>query len=391
MSLYKRNAIWWFSIFLDGERVCESTGTSNRRKAETIERQRREELNDRRQRIPQMNLAITFGALTARFIAEGMSTPYSLDRLQHLLPFFADIPVRDINQSLTRKYRQERYAGRESLKPATVNRDLSVLRRVLNWGAEEGIITANPLGKLRLERERRTKRPVMSVREEQLLLTHAPVHLQRIIRCALDTGMRRGEILTQRWEDVDFDNRILHVSHSKTPEGESRVVPLTARLHDMLASFRKSRGIVFTYSPSTRTTPAPENGGGEPADASSGNPIKIVKTTWAASLRRAGLRHFRFHDLRHTANTRLMLAGVLQEIRREIIGHSSQHSRDVNDRYSQIGLAELKDAIAKLEAWLAAQVNQLAPTSATSDAHTHKPQNPKEPPHDGYEDTPQSA
>ena len=53
----------------------------------------------------------------------------------------------------------------------------------------------------------------------------------------------------------------------------------------------------------------------------------------------------RFHDLRHTANTRMMLAGVLQEIRREIIGHSSQRSRDVNDRYTQIELPEKREAI----------------------------------------------
>lgn len=327
-----------------------------------------------------MNPDITFGALAARFIADGMSTPYSVDRLQHLLPFFADLPVREINQSLTRKYRQERYATRKSLKPATINRDLSVLRRVLNWGVEEGIIAMNPLGKLRLERERRTKRPVMSVREELILTAHAPLHLKRIILCALDTGMRRGEILTQRWEDVDFDNRMLHVSHSKTPEGESRVVPLTGRLYDLLKSFRKERGIVFTYAPTT----SPKKSSNAIADEesskdSAGNPIKIVKTAWAASLRRAHLRHFRFHDLRHTANTRLMLAGVLQEIRRELIGHSSQHSRDTNDRYSQIGLAELKDAIAKLELWLAAQANQLAQEEAKSTSPATKEANHDQP------------
>ena len=54
-----------------------------------------------------------------------------------------------------------------------------------------------------------------------------------------------------------------------------------------------------------------------------------------------------------------MLAGVMQEVRREIVGHSSQHSRDVNDRYTQIGLAELKDAIRKLETWLDAQAAHL--------------------------------
>ena len=97
---------------------------------------------------------------------------------------------------------------------------------------------------------------------------------------------------------------------------------------------RRDRGSVFTYD---------------------GDAIKIMKTTWASSLRRAGLRHFRFHDLRHTANTRMMLAGVLQEVRREILGHTSQRSRDVNDRYTQIELPEKREAIRKLEVWLASQ------------------------------------
>jgi len=351
VSLYKRNSTWWFSIYIDGVRHCESTGTSNRRKAEQIERQRREELNDQRHRLPQLNPDITFGALSARFIANGVSTPYSVDRLQHLLAFFTDIPVRDVNQSLARKYRQERYDHNPSLKPATVNRDLSVFRRVLNWGVEEGILSANPPGRLHMERERRVKRPVMSLREERLLLAKAPEHLRRIIRCALDTGMRRGEIFGERWEDVDFDNRIIHVTHSKTPEGEARDIPLTNALYETLLAMRRSQGPVFTYQ---------------------GDAIKIVKTTWASSLRRAGLRHFRFHDLRHTANTRMMLAGVLQEVRREILGHTSRRSRDVNDRYTQIELPEKRDAIRKLEAWLEVQAHALeqeataAPSSASA-------------------------
>jgi integrase len=331
MSLYKRNSMWWYAKYVNGVRHVGSTGTSNRRQAERIAQQVVEDLNIRRHRVPNVNPDVTVGAVSARFIAEGLATPYYLDRLKHVLAFFSETPIRDINQSLVRKYRQERYAVNPNLKPATVNRDLAVLRRLCNWAVEEEIVPANPLGRLRMERERRTKRPVMSVREEKLLMAHAPAHLQRMILCALDTGMRRGEILGQRWEDVDFDNRILHVTRSKTPEGESRIVPLTHRLHALLDSIKKRSGNVFTYDD---------------------NPVKIVKTSWAASLRRAGLRHFRFHDLRHTANSRLMLAGVMQEVRRELVGHSSQHSRDVNDRYTQIGLAELTDAIRKLEAWL---------------------------------------
>lgn len=334
MSLYKRNSVWWYAKYVNGVRHVGSTGTSNRRQAERIAQQIVEDLNNRRHRVPNANPDVTVGAAAARFIAEGLATPYYLDRLKHVLAFFSGVPIRDLNPSLIRKYRQDRHGANASLKPATVNRDLAVLRRLCNWAVEEEIVPASPLGRLRMERERRTKRPVVSVREEKLLMAHAPVHLRRIVLCALDTGMRKGEILSERWEDVDFDNRILHVTRSKTPEGESRIVPLTHRVYEMLLTIRKDRGIVFTYGDS---------------------PVKIVKTSWAGSLRRAGLRHLRFHDLRHTANSRLMLAGVMQEVRRELVGHSSQHSRDVNDRYTQIGLAELTDAIRKLEAWLEKQ------------------------------------
>ncbi len=333
MALFKRGNIWYAYVSIDGARHHKSTGTSNRRQAEAILRQFHDELNERRHRLPNLKPDMTFGELAALFIGSGMGTPYSLDRLNHLLPFFADMPIRDITTSAVRKYRQERHS-QKTIKESTVNRDLSVLRRVIYWGVEESYLAANPLGRLRMERERRTKRPVMSVREEQLLIKASPEHLQRITLCALHTGMRKGEILQQKWDDIDFDNRILHVTHSKTPEGESREIPLTNRLHEILLANRKKHGPVFTYQ---------------------GDAIRIIKTTWASSLRRSGLRHFRFHDLRHTANTRMMLAGVLQEVRREILGHSSQRSRDVNDRYTQIELPEKREAIRKLEVWLESQ------------------------------------
>jgi integrase len=344
MTLFKRGNKWWAYVWIDGVRHNKSTGTSNRRQAELIERQFHDELNVDRHRLPKLNPEMTFGQLVAHFIADGMGRPHSLDRLNHLIPFFSEMPLADINKSAIRKYRQERNK-QKTLTAATVNRDLSVLRRILYWSVEEGYLLSNPLGRLRMERERRTKRPVMSVAEEIKLMAAAPVHLQRIILCALHTGMRRGEILHQLFEDIDFDNRILHVSHSKTPEGEMREIPLTTRLYELLSAHREAHGPVFTFE-----------------DA----PLKNIKTTWGASLRRSGIRHFRFHDLRHTANTRMMLAGVLQEVRREIIGHASQRSRDVNDRYTQIELPEKREAILKLELWFERQMQLLQKEEAKS-------------------------
>jgi integrase len=182
---------------------------------------------------------------------------------------------------------------------------------------------------MKMVRERRTRRQVLSVHEENLLLKAARPHLRAMIIAALDTGMRRGEITSQRWEDIDFSQQLLFVTRSKTPEGESREIPLTKRLRDLLLERRLAKGTVFGYH---------------------GEAIRIIKSSWKTALKNAGIRHLRFHDLRHTFNTRLMEAGVLQEIRMALMGHSSGSS--IHAIYTHIELPTKRKAIAKLEAWL---------------------------------------
>jgi len=340
MTLYKRGNIWWVYVQIDGERHAKSTGTVNRRQAQAIGQAFEEELNLKRHQMPKLNPEMTVDELVALFISEGLAKAYSLERLRHVLPFFGGMKLAEVDKAAVRRYRKERHEAK-NIKVATANRDLSVLRRLLYFGLEEGYIAVNPLARMQMERERRTKRPVLSVREEQILLLAASEHLARIIICALDTGMRRGEILAQQWEDFDFDHRILYVSHSKTPEGEMREIPLTKRLHDLLLPMKQEKGFAFTFRD---------------------EPLKEIKRAWSAALRRSKLRHTRFHDLRHTANTRLTLAGVMQEVRRELMGHTLGKSRDVNDRYTNIQLPEKRDAIRKLEAWYDAQIAELAQT-----------------------------
>jgi integrase len=89
-----------------------------------------------------------------------------------------------------------------------------------------------------------------------------------------------------------------------------------------------------------------------------GRPLHRIKTAWAAAIRRAGIRYYRFHDLRHTFNTRLMEAGVMQEVRKAIMGHSS--GEEVNSIYTHVELPAKREAIRKLEAWVAAQEEQEA-------------------------------
>jgi integrase len=157
--------------------------------------------------------------------------------------------------------------------------------------------------------------------------------LREIIVAALDSGMRRGEILNQRSEHIDLNRCVLSVTHSKTAGGEAREIPLTARLTALLVTIthNKPEGLIFTFK---------------------GRPIQRIKTAWKAAVRRAGIRYFRFHDLRHTFNTRLMEAGVIQDVRMDLMGHSPGGTNSI---YTHVELPAKRKAIRKLEAWVEAE------------------------------------
>ncbi len=335
MTLLKRVNVWWVYLYRDGIRRQFSTRTSNRRQAETIEAKYKEELNNERFQIVKLDPNITLGELAARFMASGSCRPHHIYHLKFLLPFLADTPALRITKSLTEEFRKARHSGKV-IKDATVNRDLSVLRHILYWAVDEQLLAVNPLARLKMARERRTRRQILSVAEEQLLLGTAKDHLSTMTVLALDTGMRRGEITGQRWEDIDFARNLLYVTRSKTPEGESREIPLTSRVTAILSGLRQPEGLVISFR---------------------GKAVKIIKSTWKTALRNAGLRHIRFHDLRHTFNTRLMEAGVMQEVRMALMGHSA--GSKVHATYTHIELPVKREAIGKLEAWKIHEENLL--------------------------------
>lgn len=348
MTLWKRGNVWWSYVWVDGVRHMKSTGTGNRRLAERIDEQHREEANLKRHGVAQPSPNMTFAELAARFLTDGVPKPYHHDRLKVLLPFWGEMPIGRITKNLAREYRRSRHRDK-ILTDTTINRDLEALRNILFWALDEGLLLTNPLSRMRLERERKRKRPVMSVEEEDRLLVVAVPHLRNVIIAALDAGMRRGELLTQRWEDVDFARRLLFVTHSKTPEGESREIPLTDRLFNLLWNMREDEGLIFTFK---------------------GRSIHSIKTAWKTALVRAGIRRFRFHDCRHSFNSRLIDAGVIREIRMALMGHSL--GDDPQATYSHVELPAKREAIRKLETWMADERAKLAEEREGKEGRTTK-------------------
>lgn len=344
MSLWRRpSGIYESHIMMDGVRYRKSTGTANKRLAKAIDRKHEEELLSSRFQIKQYQFdpGLKFTELVARFLGGGSAKAWHKERLKIVLPYFGNHEIGYINKAVISKYRSFRHS-QKTLTETTINRDVECLRHLLYWAVDQGILPTNPLARLRLEKPRRKKRPVMSVADEQRLMLAAAPHLQKIVVCGLDTGMRRGEILSQLWEDVDFSRRVLSVTHSKTAGGEHREIPLTERLYELLCKQPVKQGLVFTFK---------------------GNPITRIKSAWKGAIRRAKLQHYRFKDLRSTFNSRLIEAGVIKDVRKELMGHS--RNEDTNDLYSHIELPTLREAVRKLEEWYMAEMQKLTTKQST--------------------------
>ena len=160
MSLWKRGNVYWSYLFMDGIRYAQSTGTGNRRDAETIEQRFKQDLNLKRHQIVQPAPNMSFGELSARFIAEGTARPWHFERLKILLPYWGDVPIGRIHKAMVADYRRRRHAEKK-ITETTVNRDLEALRHLLFWAVDEGLLIANPLSRLRIVPERRKPRVII--------------------------------------------------------------------------------------------------------------------------------------------------------------------------------------------------------------------------------------
>jgi integrase len=219
---------------------------------------------------------------------------------------------------------------------ATVNRELSKLRRMLNIAQREGWIKQNPFAAgeslISLADERKRER-ILTRDEERKLLDacaghHHREHLRPILICAIDTGMRRGEILSLRWHDVDFEHGLIRICAFNTKTMKERQVSLTARLASELQT-------LWEQSPQDRWQRV-------------FGIVSNVKRSFTAARKSAGLLDVRFHDLRHTHATRLVSLHLpLSEVGR-VLGHTQPNT---TYRYVNANVETARRASAALDAF----------------------------------------
>lgn len=148
---------------------------------------------------------------------------------------------------------------------------------------------------------------------------------------ALNTGLRRGELFGLRWDDVDFTTNVLTIRHTKA--GRTRHVPMNAEVRTILGAL-ESRGRSPYVLPSANSA--------RPRDAHN-----FIRRMFTPALKRARIGDFRWHDLRHTFASRLVMCGVDLRSVQELLGHTDIK---MTLRYSHLSPAHLLAAVERLPA-----------------------------------------
>jgi integrase len=248
--------------------------------------------------------------------------------IEQLEKRFGDILLNNLHTQLIEEYQSERLA--KGNKPATVNRVLAVLRHSITKAVEWEMCKDNILKKVRnakLLPVNNARVRYLTREELKRLIVCCNADLAPMVILAVNTGMRKGELLNLKWQDVDLVNGFLHILESKN--NTRRTLPLNDTAIEAVKSLprRIDGGYVFFNK---RT----------------GSPIKDVKRSFGTALRNAGILDFRFHDLRHCAGSYLAMSGVDLRTIQEILGHKTLA---MTLRYSHLSPLHTKKAVSLLD------------------------------------------
>jgi integrase len=345
---------WWMSLMIDGRQHCESTHTSNKRLAQKILDKRKWEIAEGRFRlIPRISPGLKeWSEQFLETIGHNNTKRVYASCVRMLLQHFGEeVRLSQVTANRIEEYKQNRLTS--GAGPATINRNLAVLRRMLKIAFRRRLIAQNPFDEVEFLSERQRRQPhILAFEEEARLLAVASPMLRTLVVLLVESGARVGEALALMWSDIDLANRSIRIRQSKTLAGR-RLVPLSENCRTELSRWLEMTGPAF--SPYLFFNPR--------------NPdahlLKLPKT-WTKTLKKAKIEYFPIYNLRATFASRLSAAGNSDNLVAGLLGHSTA---SIVHTYAKVLDEYRRDAIKKLEGYR--QDHQPKPDEATPDVVIH--------------------
>ncbi len=313
--IYKRGRLYWIGYKRKGRWIQESTNSEYKDVARAKLRAR--ELRADQEDPDPVSLADFAQEYLEHKIRLGYrSVDRDRDSLGHLLPYFRGTSLHEIRREKIERYIDHRLG--EGAKPGTVQREITFVKALLNRALRWGRIEKNPADKLSVKGSNVRRDRILNPEELDRLLEATSPQGRDVIQLALLTGMRKGEIRGLLERDCDFLREEIHIRESKTG---SRIIPMHPIVREIL--WRKMQGIEDQplFSPA-------------------------FHRAFELAVRRTGLRDLRFHDLRRSAASYLIMSGADPKNVQEILGHKDM--RMTMDVYIRVSKAHVKEAIGRL-------------------------------------------
>ena len=275
-----------------------------------------------------------------------------------LCKHFGDFRIYQINTLSIEQYRKGRkdaqVAGKwdeekkkrieKERSNVSVNRELEVLRHMLNKAVEWGMLDENPFNRFKESvffEEMNDRVRFLDKDEINKLLDVSPPYLANIIRAAIFTGLRKGDLLKMKWEDVDLERGLLSYRENKK-KGKQGTKYLNKDMLDLLMGIPTGKSKYIFNGPLPKKKDDKEYVALPDPD---GKPLKDVKRSFSTALRKAGIADFHFHDLRHTSASHLLMRGASLKTVQEHLGHTTLA---MTQRYSHLSRDFQREEIQRL-------------------------------------------
>ena len=317
----RSNKCYWIEYYIDGQRKRERIGHSklaaeNRfREVQTAKVEGRYIKNVK-------GVKLTLNELRKWYLS--LSEVRNLSTYNTLLSRVAH-PVRLIGESkyasslslddiehyrLSRGQEESRWSKNNKVTAATINKEISAFKSMLNFAVKYGKIESNPIIKAAKLKDDNVRQRIISQNELENLLSFSPVHLKPILKMAYYEPMRKEEIIGLTWDEIDLQSNFIRLSANRTKgKKNGRSIPIHPLIKEMLYSLPRSitTNRVFLYLDKQGRY----------------RPFKGFSRSWNRVRKLAGLNDVVFHDFRHTAITNMRKAGNPPSVIMKASGHKT--------------------------------------------------------------------
>lgn len=325
---------WYIAYTVHGKKYIKAVGPQKRMAEDALAKVKTEIREDR---FFDKNLSVPWNEAVKTFMqwAETNLKPKSVQRykdsLEKLAPFFEKETLNKITPQMVEEYKMFRS---QEVTNSTVNRDIACLKRLFSKCVEWGYVDRNRVETVKLLQENPARKRFLDEEEierlKQVLEQSESPYLRLAVLISLDTGLRKSNVLNLKWSEIDFNRDTITITEDKTKGKKDLIIPLTHRLKQTLLEHKTKQKILSPHILS-----------------STGKPPVDLKQSFKTVLKKAGIKNFRWHDLRRTFGSHLAMKTKDLLVVQELLGHSDY--RTTKNHYIHLLEKHTKDAMQKYE------------------------------------------